>query len=169
MIHLKIASICTAIIRYPIVCSKWMSSTDAVIQEHPACLSAEFRQIRAASNIHHTFDIIGNENDLMHSDDRKQFEVTKAVFLYSRQNCPCFPTRQAGCGVHPFQQLSHTQLPTVVGVTWEHNLTHLHLSRISVSFLTPLDGDGALDHVRFIFGCHHSATWGKCKNKINKK
>lgn len=25
---------------YPIVCSKWMSSTDAVMQEQPACLSA---------------------------------------------------------------------------------------------------------------------------------
>lgn len=28
------------LISHPMVCSKWMSSTDAVIQEQPACLSA---------------------------------------------------------------------------------------------------------------------------------
>jgi len=35
------------LIRYPMVCSKWMSSTEAVIQEQPACLSAGRREINS--------------------------------------------------------------------------------------------------------------------------
>lgn len=70
MIHLKIL----AIIRYPIVCSKWMSSTDAVTQEHPACLSAEIRHIITANNRHH------NMNDTLHSL-HKEAKVREAVFV----------------------------------------------------------------------------------------
>lgn len=75
-----------AIIRYPIVCSKWMSSTEAVIQEHPACLSAEFRQTITETII----NFIGYENDSLH----KEVKLREAVvflfvcFKYSGQNCP---------------------------------------------------------------------------------
>lgn len=152
MVHLKIMEI----IRYPIVCSKWMSSTEAVTQEHPACLSAEFRHIITANDRHHNMRVSCTKRL------RQERQCFFYLFEYSSQICPCFLTRQAGCGVHPLQQLSHTQLPTVVGVTRQHDLTHLQLSEVSVSFLTPLDGDGALDHVRFIFRCHCSATHRKC-------
>lgn len=95
---------------------------------------------------------------------RKQtLKQQREIFKNILARVVCFPTRQAGCGVHPLQQLSHTQLPTVVGVTWQHNLTHLHLSGVSVPFLSPLDEDRALHRVWFIFRCHNSAAYGKCK------
>lgn len=151
------------VIRYPMVCSKWMSSTDAVIQEHPACLSAG-RRVEKKEKETDVFNVTGHDGDFMNCGVRKrtlkrQWEIFKNILARVVR----FPTRQAGCGVHPLQQLSHTQLPTVVGVTWQHNLTHLHLSGVSVPFLGPLDEDRALHRLRFIFRCHNSAAHGKCK------
>lgn len=68
------------------------------------------------------------------------------------------PTRQAGCGVHPLEQLAHTQLSAVVCVARQHDLTHLHFSGVSVSLLTGLDRDGALRRVCLDLRCHGSAA-----------
>lgn len=58
------------------------------------------------------------------------FSLVKIFYFF--RSCP---TRQTGCGVHPFQQLSNAQLPTVVGVAGQHNLTHFHFSGVSVVLL----------------------------------
>lgn len=165
MVHLRVASRCSVIIsiRYPMVCSKWMSSTDAVIQEHPACLSAgRRREIITRNNT--AIDIKGYDNDSLYTVMLENRVWSNNGFFKKmfKPELSMFPTRQTGRRVHPLQQLSHTQLPTVVGVTWQYDLTHLHLSGVPVPFHTRLDGDGALYRAWFIFGCHHSATHEKC-------
>lgn len=89
-------------------------------------------------------------------DVRKEFKSNHLTFLlilhilYELRGLECFPTRQAGRGVHPLQQLSDTQLSTVVGMAWQHDLTHLDLSRVSVPFLTLLSEQRVLHGISMI-------------------
>lgn len=67
-------------------------------------------------------------------------------------------TREAGCGVHPLEKLSSAELSTVVGVTGEDYLTHLHLSWVPVH-LPFLKNENRLFHQHGVSGLirHHRA------------
>lgn len=110
------------------VCSKWMSSMEAVTQGDMACLSA------AQVKTHHTHSIVTQRFRTRPRPTRKRRRSELGAALVHL-------TREAGGGVDPLEQLSHTQLLTMVAVARHHYLTHLHLRLV----------DGLLVFLIFIF------------------
>lgn len=113
--------LCTHTSCYLMVCSKWMSSMDAVTQGHPACLSA----VRRKQNSHFlsaVTTLTGHSHwKCVHYDTHCMTDIH-----WLPHTCTHL-TREAGGGVHPFEQLSHAQLLSVIAVTGHHYLTHFHL------------------------------------------
>lgn len=93
---------------YLIVCSKWMSSMEAVTHGDIACLSANNKELQ------HTLHILSGSS------------ATNVAVVKSLQD-KCNFTRETSCDVNPFQKLSHTKLLSMVTVARHYDLTHFYL------------------------------------------